>query len=226
MTNPALAALSNGCLVWIEEAGVGYLEARPDGVYDSAYFDRYAALAETPIGRALNEFRAGLVLSHALGVPLGDDLATVLDVGIGDGAFVRAANGPGWIVKGFDVNPAGVDWLNRFGLFGDLYRPEGWPVLTFWDSLEHIRDPGPALAQATAFAFVSIPIFADSAHARRSKHYRPDEHYWYFTRRGFVAFAEAAGFEVLDVLATETVLGREDIETFVLRRVRPAPVES
>lgn len=221
MSNATFDDLARDRLVWIEDAGVGYLEARPDGVYDAAYFDRYADMAGTEMGRALNEFRVDLVLNHALGVPLGADLVTVLDVGIGDGAFVRAAQGSGWIVKGFDVNPAGVSWLDERGLFGDLYRPEGWPVLTFWDSLEHIRNPAAALAQARGWAFVTIPVFRDAAHARASKHYRPDEHYWYFTRRGFESFAADCGFEVIDILATEAVLGREDVETFVLRRPIP-----
>lgn len=142
----------------------------------------------------------------------------VLDVGIGSGAFLEERIRTGIETDhGFDVNPAGLAWLRARGMFGDLYA-RTWPAVTFWDVLEHIRRPDLALGQVERIAFVALPIFRDAAHVLASKHYRRDEHFWYFTRDGFVRFALANGFQVVDILATETAIGREDVETFVLER--------
>lgn len=196
-----------GCLQWFAEAGFGYFECTA-GPYDEAYFRRYGELEDTPIGRALMSFRTSLVSLHA-------DAAPILDVGIGSGAFLKAR----WQFgdAGFDINPAGVAWLNDSGIFGDLYG-RTWEVATFWDSLEHIRRPDLALAQVGDMAFVSIPVFTGPDHVLRSKHYRRDEHFFYWTRQGFINWAQAQGFDTIDVSATESAIGREDVETFVLKR--------
>lgn len=226
--NPAIAALHAHSLTWFPEAGVGYFECvGVETVYDAAYFARYAAQAETPIGKQLNAFRADLVISHAF--RLFPSSVEALDVGIGDGAFVRAlddaraldlgagGDSPVLEVRGFDVNPAGVEWLLKRGSWGDLYG-RTWPVATFWDALEHIREPARALDQVERLAIVSIPTFRSVDHVLASRHFRRDEHYWYWTRDGFLRFASSCGFRCVDILATETAIGREDIETFVLVR--------
>jgi hypothetical protein len=207
--------LSPGQLAWFPALGWGYYEVE-GAPYDQGYFDRYAAQADSRVGRSLMAARVRLVKSW-----LGDvafSAAPVLDVGIGSGAFIEAAWGAGCDAVGYDVNPAGVEWLTGRGLFRDLYADGPFQVVTFWDALEHIRDPREALAACSGWVFVSLPIFRDAEHVLRSKHFRRDEHYHYWTRSGFARFADACGFRVLDITATETALGREDIETFVLRR--------
>lgn len=214
--NPAIAALHKHSLTWFPEAGVGYFECvGVETVYDAAYFARYAAQAETPIGRQLNAFRSAIVERHRDALDL-SPLVEVLDVGIGDGAFVRTYELAG-VARGYDVNPAGIAWLEERDSWGDLYG-RTWPVATFWDALEHIREPAAALDQVERLAIVSIPTFRGPDHVLASRHFRRDEHYWYWTREGFLRFASSCGFRCVDILATETAIGREDIETFVLVR--------
>ena len=202
-------------LIWSQQDGVGFLEVENEGVYDDAYFERYRALSQTPMAAALNDFRGRLAMKHAA---LGVD--HILDVGIGDGAFLRRLADlqapPSIRCSGCDVNPAAIAYLIERGQLWSL--EDGADLVTFWDSLEHIRDPRPALQAARVCALVSIPIFDSVEHVLLSRHYRPDEHYWYFTRAGFLAFAERQGFVCTDILATETALGRDGIETFVLKR--------
>lgn len=215
--NPIVEANLEHGLAWFQEAGFGYYEVREsDQPYDAHYFARFQAQANTPLGRRLMSHRCEIVWRHWRG--------SVLDVGIGSGAFLEARRHQTAGVAcaadaGFDVNPCGVQWLKAAGLWGDLYGRQ-WDVATFWDALEHIRRPDLALAQVERMAFVAIPTFRDVGHVLTSKHFRRDEHFWYWTRDGFRRFAEANGFEVVDIVATETALGREDIETFVLRRVQ------
>ena len=215
--NPDITALTCNALTWFPELGYGYFECVQSGeVYGQDYFDRYAAQAETPTGRRLMAARVDLVRRHVGDIALSGQ-ATV-DVGIGSGAFVDSMIACGYGALGYDVNPAGVAWLKKRGLWADLFPHKQCDVVTFWDSLEHIRDIRGALAGCSRWAFVALPIFRDAEHVLASKHFRRDEHYHYFTRAGFRRFAEACGFDVLDIVATETALGREDVETFVLRR--------
>lgn len=214
-----LASVRNA-LTWFPELGYGYFEcvqpAAAD-VYDQAYFDRFAAQADTPIGRRLMASRVELVKRYVGDVALTHQLT--LDVGIGSGAFVDAMIASGFPIGGCDVNPAGIAWLKERDLWADLFAPGGAnAIVTFWDALEHIRDIRDAMARCSRWAFVAIPIFRDAEHVLASRHFRRDEHYHYFTRDGFRRFVDSCGFDVLDILATETALGRDDVETFVLRR--------
>lgn len=207
--NATLEAIAANRLIWIEEAGVGYFECDTEGVYTSEYFDRYAEQAETPIGQAIMRARADLCARFGA--------RSLLDVGIGSGAFLESWWDCDFDGFGDDVNPAGIAWLDGKGKRRRLAA--GHDVVCFWDVLEHVRRPDEALAHVKRLAFVSLPIFRDVKHLMTSKHRRYDEHYWYFTRDGFIKFAASCGFKVIECNAMETLLGREDIETFVLERV-------
>lgn len=96
--NPFSEELKNG-LVWLPELGMGRYpvpQARP---YDAGYFARYQQMADTQLGQSLTAARIQLVARHYQGA--------LLDVGIGSGQFVEARPQ----TRGYDVNPAGVDWL-------------------------------------------------------------------------------------------------------------------
>lgn len=194
-------------MMWDEANGIGYFPVDQENApYDEAYFAKYQGYADSELGRSINRYRLNLVSGIAGELP-------VLDVGIGCGQFIESRGGETY---GVDINPAGVRWLNERG----LYRPWDRPIecMTFWDSFEHFPEPTSVVANATRFVFVSIPIFNDHDHAARSKHFRPDEHYWYFTEGGMVSLMARMGFNCLYIGDTETTLGREDISTFVFSR--------
>ncbi len=89
---------------------------------------------------------------------------------------------------GFDINPYAVAWLKEVGKYKDPYPVDS---MSFWDSLEHIL---------------------------RSKHFRPDEHCWYWTKQGLQRFMSNFDFSLLEYNLMETEIGREDIGTFVFVR--------
>jgi hypothetical protein len=208
--NPFVWAVAHDRLMWFPEAGYGYFECDTEGVYTSDYFDRYAEQAETPIGHEIMEARTGLCTQFGV--------TQLLDVGIGSGAFLSAWWAIGGGGFGDDVNPAGVAWLDGRGKRRRLAA--GHEVVCFWDVLEHIRRPDEALANVKRLAFVSLPIFRTVEHLMGSRHRRYNEHFHYWTRAGFIAFAQSCGFKVLECNAMETLLGRDEIETFVLERVQ------
>lgn len=200
------AAVSASGLIWDEARGAGFLACDP-GPYDDAYFDKYAAYDRMAMGRALTAFRVDFVTKRWRG--------GLVDVGIGSGAFVQAY---GDLAAGYDVCPKAVAWLEAAKRFVNPFM-QRVPAATFWDSLEHIEDFAPLLANIQFWAFISAPIYESAAHAVASKHFRPDEHFHYWTRRGLVAVMAQHGFMLRALSAEETTLGREGILTFAFARV-------
>jgi hypothetical protein len=125
----------------------------------------------------------------------------------------------GGLVFGYDVNTNAIAWLESKRLFSNPYESE-YQALTFWDSLEHIEDPSVILGAAQGFVFVSLPIFTGPEHVLRSKHFRRDEHFWYFTHESFLKYMDNQGFALLESNTMEQDAGREDISTFAFKRVK------
>jgi hypothetical protein len=192
-----------GQLNWLPELGIGYFPVT-ESPYDEAYFDRIQANSGTNIGLGLNRARVHLVNKYTK-----DE---VLDIGIGSGLFVASRKN----TVGYDINQKAIDWLIERKKYRHPFK--GANSLTFWDSLEHIHDPTLHLQGAREYVFVSIPIFEDAAHILRSKHYRKDEHCWYFTTDGICRFMNYFGFELVEFNRMESDIGREDIGTFVFKR--------
>ena len=190
---------------WREQAGMGYLQLF-DTPYDEAYFQKYVEMSETPMGSALTEARIDLVNKYR-------SSGALVDIGIGSGDFMLSIG-----CFGYDINPVAVEHLEIMHLLHNPYLND-IECATFWDSLEHIQDIAAILIRVKQYAFVSLPIFKNLGHILTSKHYRPDEHAWYFTDDGFHKFMDAHGFKVVEQNQMETDLGREDIGTYVCKRV-------
>lgn len=197
-------SLAENRLQWLPEVGIGYYPVTGQP-YNQKYWERYRQYDATACGDALTAIREELVDGFYSGL--------ALDVGIGGGRFVIQRP----MTVGYDVNPAAVAWLRTQLRWFNPYTTKV-PAACFWDSLEHIADPGPLLANVEEYAFVSAPIYRDGEDVLRSKHFRRDEHYWYWTRAGIVTFMHNFGFHVVMSNCMEQACGREAIETFVFRR--------
>lgn len=195
--------LAKDKLVWLPESGIGYFPVT-ESPYDDKYFEKYVAMADTDIGKKLNQARVDLVKKYT-----SDE---VIDIGIGSGTFIEAREN----TYGFDINPFGVQWLHDNNKFKNPYN--GSENLTFWDSLEHIHNPKDLLTKCNQYIFVSLPIFLSSEHILISKHFRKDEHCWYFTDDGIKIFMWVHGFECVESNTMESDIGREDIGTYVFKR--------
>ena len=190
-------------LKWNSTTGIGYYPVT-DSPYDSAYFEKYVKYEDAEIGKNLNQARQDLVAAYGW--------SKLLDIGVGSGAFIRNLEN----AYGYDINPTAIDYLKSIGKY---MEPEPVDMMTFWDSLEHIHEPESLLKYATKYVAVSTPIYKDLEHIYRSKHFRPDEHCWYFTIHGMLTFMECYGFKCIEYNRIESDLGREDIGTFVFERL-------
>jgi SAM-dependent methyltransferase len=80
----------------------------------------------------------------------------LLDFGCGNGAFLQRMRLQGWRVTGVDIAAHAVQRIrNQTGLrvlTGTLphpeLRPNSFDVITMWQSLEHVPDPGQVLCEA------------------------------------------------------------------------------
>lgn len=206
-----LSELSANQLIWFPELGIGYYPV-VSTPYDASYFDKYVEMENTKIGLELNEARLNLVRTTLKKERLEND---VIDIGIGSGAFVKELDN----CKGYDINPKAVDWLKNRYLYRSPYVDK-FSNATFWDSLEHIHKPKALLDNVENFVFISCPIYEDGEHILRSKHFRKDEHCWYWTHGGLITFMATFGFRYISSNKMESDIGREDISTFVFKRMK------
>jgi hypothetical protein len=193
-------------LMWFPEAGVGYFPVSPAvNVYDEAYFNKYVEYARTEMGQRLTVARMALVNRHYQG--------HLVDVGIGCGSFIDAREN----TSGYDINIRAVEWLNRRDIWWNPYV-RACQAVSMWDVLEHIADFPALLERVREFVFVSLPVFSGPDDVLRSRHYRTDEHCWYFTVEGLMHVMAGLGWQCLETNDEETRLGRDGIASFAFRR--------
>lgn len=203
--NDDFESLAHERLRWLPELGLGFLDVETDGLYGDAYFEHYQTLERTERAGLLTSARCLMVGRHWPGA--------VTDIGIGSGMFITChGNANGW-----DINPVAIKWLYARGLLVD---PRSCPVqaATFWDSLEHMRNPSEILDNVLRWAFIATPIYSNWFDAQASKHYKPGEHLWYFTEWGLVEFMRLHGFALREVNRRECDLGREAIGSYAFER--------
>lgn len=210
-------ALKDGDLMLCPHRGVAYQRDMTKGRmrYDAAYLANYDSYAIGPIADALNRARVAMLMRHAAAG------AAVLDVGAASGRFVREAQAAGFDAKGYDVIPEAVERLQAAQMYAENARD--FDAVTMWDSIEHMDIPELWLRRVNrgALLLAAIPVFEDLARVRESKHYKPGEHFFYWTQQGFVEWMAFYGFRMIEQSSHETDAGRESIGAFAFRKDLP-----
>tara|TARA_B100001778_G_scaffold334879_1_gene348562 strand:- start:5859 stop:6512 length:654 start_codon:yes stop_codon:yes gene_type:complete len=178
--------------------------------YGQDYFSKYTSYEDTDISKRLNNFRTSITSKYC---------NSVLDVGIGSGEFIKKYKNKAF---GYDINPYAIKILKQKNIYVDPYLDnlEGIDGFTMWDVLEHIKNPDILLNKIpkTKIVIVSIPIFDNILKVKQSKHYRPNEHYYYYTSIGLINFFDQMKYTIIEVSDQESVCGRESITSFVFRK--------
>lgn len=111
----------------------------------------------------------------------------LLDVGYGNGSFLKVAQKAGYDAFGNDVHGCG----HRFGVRDVELNGDKWDVVTFFDSLEHFTSlalPREVCRNAST-VIVSVPCMPkQECEISTWKHYRPGEHLHYFTEKSLDIF--------------------------------------
>ena len=115
----------------------------------------------------------------------------ILDVGYGNGAFLKHAKSAGMRIFGIDLHN------EDFGIPVVDYQTQiDFDLICFFDSLEHFPDFAPLLGLRSRHVVVSIPdtpgYVLDAPD--RWRHYKPGEHLHYFSRTSLHRFMQRWGF--------------------------------
>ncbi len=147
----------------------------------------------------------------------------VLDVGCAAGFFLKVMADKGWSTAGIEIARPMIDYAEaELGLSdmlrGDLLSvaggseasalpPKSFDVVTLWDVVEHLEQPGLHLEQAHALLkddgiLVLETQNVDSFFAKllgtRWQHYKHEEHLYHFHPASLRRLLHDAGFEVLE----------------------------
>ncbi len=141
--------------------------------------------------------------------------ARLLDVGAGRGRFVAAAAAAGYRATGLEPSARGVGAARELGADvrpGDVetadVAPGSLEVVTLWHVLEHVADPGAALARVVGWLapggvlLIGVPNLAGlQARIGGERWYHLDvpRHRTHFTPAGIEALLGAHGLRVLRI---------------------------
>jgi hypothetical protein len=176
--------------------------------YDAQYLSRYDTY---PVNQ-MSYLRLGFLKAFKHG-------GRLLDIGCGNGVFVRVSRQAGFHSFGHDVHGAdvGVPMV-------DLDSTLHWDVVTLYDSLEHMASFSGALAAAAraGCVIVSTPWTPNwFPLCREWKHYKPGEHLHYFRtgslRRLFQGKRVAYTGSLEDAIRGRRIDGGPNILTMVFQ---------
>jgi SAM-dependent methyltransferase len=158
----------------------------------------------------------------------------LLDVGCGDGQFLAAARKSGWSVAGTEISPeaARARGLDVFESLAEAEKLAPYDCVTFWHSLEHLRDPRPmmegaySLLASSGVVIVAVPD-ADGIQARFFGpgwfHLDVPRHLYHFGNRSLTLLLESLGFLVRKRWHLEVELDAIGWSQSMLNRLNPVP---
>lgn len=157
------------------------------------YDPQYSAIYDRPEYTRGNDILQAMRLGFVAGAH-GDEIATLMDVGYGNGAFINFAKQHVKHVYGFDIT--GVP------LSGAYQMPEfvKADVYTFWDVLEHFPETEFLRTLPCETICMSLPCCHFHTHGlswieRSYKHLKPDEHIRHFNEWSLSGFMRHYGWK-------------------------------
>lgn len=132
---------------------------------------------------------------------------SLIDVGYGDGEFVRQAIKAGFDAKGFDIHADDMDIPTVSEL------PKYSKGRTFFDSLEHFPNLAYAMIGVSEFVFVTIPHTPEGNPEQvfnEWRHFKPDEHLHYFTPSSLARLFIRYNYSCIAMMNTEDLIRKND----------------
>jgi len=211
------------------ECGIGESELPSlSRVYNEDYAHLYVSYLSQDLGHKIVKHRVQELqkLTNLFGWE--SHRCSTLDFGCATGIVVREARELGLDAWGYE--PHAVFFNSHHALHVAPWiaiNPESIVstpfVVSFYDALEHLErvDKWLQLFQPIRIVVTLpvVPLTMFSKDLPNWKHYKPDEHVWYFTDNGIHNFLAAHGYEVYEVEDFERKLGRLDALTVHARRI-------
>lgn len=188
--------------------------------YAGIYYGRGGVKFPRCLGRILDRVSLG----RADWVASRRSAGRILDIGCGEGRFLRMMRKRGWEVHGTELDGPARDRAAQIaGCTMHRADPEQWEVpdnyfdvITLWHVLEHSPDPAGLLDACRrrlggdGLLVIEVPNLA-SFQARLCGvwwfHLDPPRHLYQFTPRALAALLRASGFRVIRMEALDGVMG-------------------
>jgi|TARA_B100000085_G_scaffold101894_1_gene92750 hypothetical protein len=180
--------------------------------YNENYVNtRYVNYGELPT--YMGYLRLGNIIGSIGRVP-----DSILDVGYGDGSFLKVCKNIIENCSGFDITnfslPEGCQFVEDLSDFHD--------VITFFDSLEHFEDIEFVKDLKCNYVCISVPHCHNKSEDwfMNWKHRRPDEHLWHFDEDSLYNFMKRMGYTFISSSNIEdTIRKNKEGETNILTAV-------
>lgn len=201
----------------VNDDGLIYQISKPGFVYDKQYiYDRYDTYG------SLNDKMSFLRLGYVLGTT-DNRISSIMDIGYGNGAFLKACNTLIPNCYGFDVTGYPIP---DGSTFVDNWMEHEVDVVTFFDVIEHLDSPYVIRNLKTKYIVISLPWchYKSDEWFSSWKHRRENEHLWFFNEKNITQFAKSTGYEVVHYCNIEDSIrgpldGSENILTFTLKKI-------
>jgi 2-polyprenyl-3-methyl-5-hydroxy-6-metoxy-1,4-benzoquinol methylase len=155
-----------------------------------------------------------------------------LEIGFGQGMFLKWLASRGWQAQGIEANAEYVRWAHAQGIEGrcgafpqDMPQGESFDLICMVHVLEHFPDLRLALEQVArylapgGYLFVAVPNFLGPG-GTHAQIFFPGQHYWFFDRRTLRSALARCGFEARVILSLPELFEEDLHSAQVLGRVR------
>lgn len=155
--------------------------------YDSSYSRKYDGYGEN--SNYMSYLRLGVLLGNIHKTP-----QSILDVGYGNGSFLKACHNIIPDCYGFDISdyptPEGIIHVQS------MYDKH-FDAITFFDSLEHFDDIYEIKKLDCDYVMISVPWchYLSDEWFSSWKHRRSNEHLWHFNDISLINFFDELGYD-------------------------------
>lgn len=187
--------------------GIIYQVDKTHIAYDKEYVNtRYVKYGELPT--YMGYLRLGNIIGSIGKVP-----DSILDVGYGDGSFLKVCSSIIPECYGYDIStyPIPEKCHQVDNISEDFYD-----VITFFDSLEHFEDIEFVKDLKCNFICISVPYcsYKDDKWFKNWKHRRPNEHLWHFDQYSLTNFMMRMGYNIVSGSNIEDTIRKNQDEKY------------
>lgn len=186
--------------------------------YDKDYVNtRYVKYGELPT--YMGYLRLGNIIGSLGRVP-----KSILDVGYGDGSFLKVCNNIIPECYGYDISTYPIpDGCTQVSDIAENF----YDVITFFDSLEHFEDVDFVQDLKCSAICISVPHchYKNDEWFENWKHRRPNEHLWHFDKRSLRTFMHRMGYVLVSSSNVEDTIRKNkeeesNILTCIFKKVK------